>query len=83
MIEKNWPKVTAFYFVEGAHTNNNHLENHYSTSLKTHHKKALRTDQGIKIHIKLSAMKKAGLLTPKRTTLLKKFLKFTPFLNTD
>jgi hypothetical protein len=82
-IKKNWFKFTAFYFVEGAPATNNPLENYYSTSLKTHQKKALRTDKGIKNHIKLSNMKKTGLITNHGKTILQLFLKFTPFLNTD
>jgi len=83
MIEKNWEKLTAFYFVEGAPVTNNLLENHYSTSLKTHHKKQLRTDRRIKNHIKLSAMNKAGLIQNHGKTLIQTFLKFTPVLNID
>jgi transposase-like protein len=83
MIEKKWTKLTAFYTVEGAPANNNLLENYYSTSLKTHRKKALRTDRGIKNHMKLSAMKKANLLKPTGLKLPQIILKFTPFLNTD
>jgi len=79
-IEKNWEKFTAFYFVEGAPATNNLLENYYSTSLKTHRKKQLRTDRGIQNHMKLSAMKKAGQLINNGKTLLQMFLKFTHFL---
>jgi hypothetical protein len=82
-IEKNWEKFTIFYFIEGAPATNNLLENYYSTSLKTHRKKQLRTDRGIKNHMKLSAMKRAGIITNHGKTLLQTFLKFTPFLNTD
>jgi len=59
MIEKNWKYLTAFYFVEGAPATNNPIENYYSTSLKTHRKKQLRTDRGINNQLKLSAMKRA------------------------
>jgi len=48
--------------------------------MKTHRKKQLRTDREIKNHLKLSAMKRAGLLDKHRKTLLETFLKFTPFL---
>jgi len=51
MIEKNWEKFTAFYFVKNAPATNNPLENYYSTSLKTHRKKQLRTDRGIHDHM--------------------------------
>jgi hypothetical protein len=46
-IEKNWEHFTAFYFVKGAPATNNGVENYYSTSLKTHRKKQLRSDRGI------------------------------------
>ena len=58
-IEKNWEKFTAFYFVEGAPATNNLLENYYSTSLKTHRKKQLRTDRGIQNHMKLKNFRKS------------------------
>ncbi|MBV1728642.1 MAG: hypothetical protein KUA33_00060, partial [Methanobacterium sp.] len=61
-------------FVEGAPATNNLLENYYSTSLKTDRKKQLRTDKGIKSHIKLSAMKRAGQLINNGKTLLETFL---------
>ncbi len=82
-IEKHWIKFTIFYFVEGAPATNNLLENYYSTSLKTHRKKQLRTDRGITNHMKLSAMKRAGLIINNGRTILQMFLKFTPFLNLD
>ncbi len=80
-IGKNWEHFTAFYFVKDAPATNNPLENYYSTSLKTHRKKQLRTDSGIKNHMKLSAMKRAGLLDKHRKSLLETFLMFTPFLD--
>jgi len=61
-IEKNWDRFTAFYFVKGAPATNNPIENYYSTSLKTHRKKQFRSDEGIKNHMKLSQMKRAGML---------------------
>lgn len=82
-IEKHWEKFTIFYFVEGAPATNNLLENYYSTSLKTHRKKQLRTDRGITNHMKLSAMKRAELIINSGKTILQMFLKFTPFLNHD
>ena len=79
MIEKNWEYFTAFYLVNGAPATNNPIENYYSTGLKTHRKKQLRTDRGINNQLKLSAMKRAGMLD--RPQLLEIFLKFIPFLN--
>jgi len=81
-ISKNWEYFTNFYFVENAPATNNLVENNYSTSLKTHRKKQLRTEKGIKNHLKLSAMKKAGILDKTGGTLLETFTKFTPFLKT-
>ena len=80
MIEKNWEHFTAFYFVKGAPATNNRIENYYSTSLKTHRKKQLRTDKGIESQMKLSAMKRAGILDRCKKTLLEAFLRFMPFL---
>ncbi|MGB7002174.1 MAG: transposase [Halobacteriota archaeon] len=80
-IEKNWEHFTAFYFVKGAPATNNGVENYYSTSLKTHRKKQLRSDRGIENQMKLSAMKRAGLLGRCKKTLLEAFLMFVPFLD--
>jgi hypothetical protein len=80
-IEKNWEHFTAFYFVKGAPATNNGVENYYSSSLKTHRKKQLRTDKGIENQMKLSAMKRAGLLGRCKKTLLEAFLMFVPFLD--
>ena len=80
-IEKGWEHFTAFYFVKGAPATNNGVENYYSTSLKTHRKKQLRTDKGIENQMKLSAMKRAGLLGKGKKTLLEAFLMFAPFLD--
>ncbi len=82
MIEKNWKHLTEFYFVEDAPATNNLVENYYSTSLKTHRKKQLRTERGIKNQMKLSAMKRAGVLGKCEKTLLEAFLMFVPFLDT-
>ncbi|WP_337971949.1 ISNCY family transposase [Methanobacterium petrolearium] len=38
-IDKNWKYFTNFYFTPSAPATNNLIENHYSTSLKTHQKK--------------------------------------------
>ncbi len=68
--------------MKGAPATNNGIENYYSTSLKTHRKKQLRSDKGIENHMKLSAMKRAGLLGKcKKKTLLEAFLMFVPFLD--
>lgn len=75
MIRKNWAHLTAFYFVKGGHATNNWIENYYSTSLKTHRKKQITSDRGIKNQMKLSAMKRVGLLGKCKKTLLKAFLK--------
>jgi hypothetical protein len=82
MIEKNWKHLTEFYFVEDAPATNNLIENYYSTSLKTHRKKQLRTERGIANQMKLSAMKRAGVLGRCEKTLLEAFLMFVPFLDT-
>ena len=79
-IEINWSRLTAFYFVDGAPATNNIIENYYSTSLKTHRKKQLRTDKGIENHMKLSAMKRAGMLDRCNRFLLDTLLMFIPFL---
>jgi len=81
MIEKGWAHFTAFYFVKGAPATNNGVKNYYSTSLKTHRKKQLRSDRGIDNQIKLSAMKRAGLLGRGKKSLLEAFLVFIPFLD--
>jgi len=82
MIKKNWKHLTEFYFIEDAPATNNSIENYYSTSLKTHRKKQLRTERGIKNQMKLSAMKRAGVLGTCEKTLLEVFLMFVPFLAT-
>jgi hypothetical protein len=70
MIKENWKYFTAFYHIKGCPATNNAIENYYSTSLKTHRKKQLRTDKGILNHMKLSALKRAeGLKGPKKTLL--------------
>jgi len=82
MIKKNWKRLTAFYSVKGAPVTNNSIENYYPTSLKTHRKKQLRNERGIKNQMKLSAMKRAGVLGRCEKTLLEVFLMFVPFLDT-
>jgi hypothetical protein len=81
MIEKNWKGLTAFYSVEGAPATNNLVENYYGASLKTHHKKQFRTERGMKNQIKLSSMKRAGILGKCKDTLLDAFSRFIPFLS--
>jgi hypothetical protein len=80
-IEKLWPNLTAFYFVDGAPATNNAIENYYSTSLKTHRKRQLKRS-GIEDQMKLSAMKRAGIFERPQKTLLEAFLMFIPFLDT-
>ena len=48
MIKENWRYFTAFYHITDCPATNNALENFYSTSLKTHRKKQLRSDKGIR-----------------------------------
>jgi len=74
-------RTFVVYFVKGAQATNNGLENYYSTSLKTHRKKQLRSDRGIENQMKLSAMKRAGLLGRCKKILLEAFLMFIPFLD--
>jgi len=74
MIGKNWAHLTAFYFVKGGQATNNRVENYYSTSLKTHRKKQITSNRGIENQMKLSAMKRAGLLGRCKKTLLEAFL---------
>lgn len=70
MIKENWDYFTAFYSVEGCPATNNAVENFFSTSLKTHRKKQLRTDKGILNHMKLSAIKRVqNFSQPKQTVL--------------
>ena len=70
MIKENWNYFTAFYHVKGCPATNNTIENYYSTSLKTHRKKQLRTDRGIINQMKLAAIKRVeGFSKPKKTLL--------------
>ena len=70
MIKDNWKYFTAFYRIKDCPATNNALENFYSTSLKTHRKKQLRSDKGIINHMKLSAIKRAtDMLDPNETIL--------------
>jgi hypothetical protein len=70
MIEENWKFFTAFYHVRDCPATNNAVENYYSTSLKTHRKKQLRTDKGLYNHMKLGALKRTkGFSKPKKSLL--------------
>ena len=64
--------------MEDAPATNNLVENYHSTSLKTQRKKQLRTERGIKNQMKLSAMKRVGVLGKCEKTLLEAFLMFVP-----
>lgn len=70
MIKENWQYFTAFYAVENCPATNNAVENYFSTSLKTHRKKQLRTDKGLLNHMKIAALKRVrGFANPKKTIL--------------
>jgi len=80
MIKDNWKNLTMFQALPGFPATNNSIENYYSTSLKTHRKKQLRTDQGILNQMKLSAMKREGMFDEVVPTLLELFMRFLPFM---
>jgi len=80
MIKDHWKNLTMFYVLPGLPATNNPIENYYSTSLKTHRKKQLRTDEGILNQMKLSAMKRAKMFEEATQPLLELFLRFTPFI---
>jgi hypothetical protein len=44
MIKSLWKNLTMFQVLPDLPATNNPIENYYSTSLKTHRKKQLRTD---------------------------------------
>lgn len=70
MIKDNWQYFTAFYHIKDCPATNNAIENYYSTSLKTHRKKQLRTDEGLTNHMKLTAYKRInGFAKPNKTFL--------------
>jgi hypothetical protein len=69
-----------FHVLQDLPATNNPIENYYSTSLKTHRKKQLRTDEGINNQMKLSAMKRAKMFDEATNTLLELFMRFTPFI---
>ena len=70
MIKKNWKYLTAFYKIKDGPATNNAIENYFSTSLKTHRKKQLRTDKGLINHMKLAALKRVQSLSNPEKTLL-------------
>ena len=80
MIKDNWKNLTMFHALPGFPATNNPIENYYSTSLKTHRKKQLRSDEGILNQMKLSAMKRAKMFDEATQTLLELFMRFTPFI---
>lgn len=80
MIKKNWKNLVMFHVIPGLPATNNTIENHYSTSLKTHRKKQFRTDKGILNQLKLSAMKKLGMFNEPKTTLLELYRVFIHFI---
>lgn len=70
MIKENWKYFTAFYHIKDCPATNNSIENFYSTSLKTHRKKQLRSEKGLLNHMKIAAMKRAtDIFKPKETIL--------------
>ena len=80
MIKDNWKNLIMFHALPGLPATNNAIENYYSTSLKTHRKKQLRTNEGILNQMKLSAMKREGMLDEVVPTLLDLFMRFIPFI---
>jgi len=80
MIKDHWKNLTMFHILPGLPATNNPIENYYSTSLKTHRKKQLRTDEGILNQMKLSAMKRAKMFEEATQPLLKLFMRFAPFI---
>ena len=79
MISKNWENLNTFRKFRDAPATNNAIENYYSTSLKTHQKRQYTSDEGIERQMKLSRMKRAGMLKYEGKTLLQIMIKFLPF----
>ena len=79
MISKNWDNLNTFRMMKDGPATNNAIENYYSTSLKTHQKKQYTSDEGIERQMKLSWMKRAGMLKYEGKTLLQIMIKFIPF----
>lgn len=78
-LQKDWNHFTAFQRIDDAPATNNAIENYYSTSLKGQNKKQLRTDSGINTHMKLSSMKRFGMIGKPKITFLEIILKIIPF----
>jgi hypothetical protein len=78
-IQENWNHFTAFQRIDDAPATNNAIENYYSTSLKDQSKKQLRTDMGINLHMKLSSLKRLGMIDKPESTFLEAILKLIPF----
>ena len=81
MISKHWDKLLVFHNFKGAPATNNPIENYYSCSLKTHQKRQYTSTKGIERQMKLSRMKRAGMLKYEGKTLLQIMVKFLPFRN--
>lgn len=79
MIAKNWKAFTAFYQFKAAPGTNNRIENYYSRSVKTHHKKQFRSDIGVEIRRKLTILKINGFFAKTGSSLLDIHSKFQPF----
>jgi len=79
MISKNWESLNTFRMIKDGPATNNAIENYYSTSLKTHQKRQYTSDEGIERQMKLSWMKRAGMLKYEGKTLLQIMIKFIPF----
>ena len=81
MISKNWENLNIFRMIKDGPATNNAIENYYSTSLKTHQKRQYTSDKGIERQMKLSRMKRAGMLKYEGKTLLQIIVKFIPFMD--
>ena len=79
MISKNWDQLNMFRMIKDGPATNNAIENYYSTSLKTHQKRQYTSDEGIERQMKLSWMKRAGMLKYEGQNLLQIMIKFLPF----
>jgi len=79
MIQKNWEYLTMFHGFDGAPATNNPIENYYSTSLKTNRKRQYRSDEGIREHMKLSQLHRAGQLEYNGRSLFYLIQRFLPF----
>lgn len=73
MIGENWKYFTAFYSVKNCPATNNAIENFYSTSLKTHRKKQLRTEKGLLNQMKLTGFKRLNPFKAPEKTILEIF----------